>query len=515
MKKVVTGENLKNKMQEGINLLCDTVKSTLGPKGSNIIIDHSTFSPFITNDGVTIASNIESEDEVINTILEIAKESCLKTNDMVGDGTTTTLVLLQSIFNSGLQLIKEGINPIILKKELDKVTKKVVEMIREKSRIPDKEEMKYIAHISSNDEEIGSVISKVFLEVLEKRAINIKETDSNITKVNYLKGYTFDSLLASSYFLEGLKEKEYYNPYILLINNSLNDINDIDNIINHIIKENKSLIIIATDFTDYFVEEILGLNLENKLNILLLKTPEYGLRQLSVLEDLSVICKAKVVNKLDNINLNYLGNIDDAIATNETITFNFKFNDLIKSRILKLRTDLLNTETEKEFIEKRLSMFDKGTAEILVGAQTTTERREKKMRFDDALWAISSASKGVVPGSGLILSQVSEELDDESIGSKILKIALLKPLEQIMYNAGLDYEVVFNKIRNENFEIIYNITNSKYESVNNTKVLDPTEVVINTLNNAASIAGMLLTTTSIVINECQNNLNKVNDYNEL
>ncbi len=515
MKKIVSGEELRVKMEEAINLLCDTVKSTIGPKGSNVIIDHSTFSPFITNDGVTIAENIESEDAVINTILELAKEASLKTNDLVGDGTTTTLVILQSLFNEGLNLIRKGINPVMLKKELDNTLKEIVNLIERYSHIPSKEEMAYIASVSSNDEEIGKIISEVYLNILEKSAITIKESDEAFTKVNYLKGYIFESLIPSLYFLEGLNTKEYLNPYILLFNNKLDDIEILANILNYIIKNNSSLIIMAQDYSDDLINTILNLNLENHLNIMLLKIPEYGIRQNSILEDIGAISQSTITDSLEILQVNYLGKVEKAHINNEKVYLSFKFNDLIKERIIKLNEEVKNTETEQEFIKKRLAMFNNGVAEILVGAQTTTERREKKMRFDDALWAISSASKGVTSGGGLTLAYISSLLNNNDKGTNLLKKALLKPMEQILINAGLDYNKIFMKLKESNYKLLYNVKTDNYENITKTKVLDSKEVLISAVSNAVSIAGMILTTTSIVINEYQNNLNKVNDYNEL
>ena len=515
MKRVVSGKELQDKMVEAINLLCDTVKITLGPKGNNVIIDHSTFSPFITNDGVTIAENITSEDEVINTILELAKEASIKTNDNVGDGTTTTLVLLQSIFNEGIKLINNGTSPIILKRELDNYLDIIISKLKSMAHIPSKEELKNVAIISSNDEVIGKNITNAYLKVLNKDAISIKEGEEDITKINYLKGYMIDSLLASPYFLKGLNKKIYNEPYLLLINNNLDDIEYIANIINRVIKEKENLIIIASDYTDDVIQNILELNMNYEKEIILLKTPEFGFKQIEILKDLEVISNAKIISDISNINNYFLGKVKRIEIDNEKVIINYQNNNNIKDYLTKLEGDLKNTISEKEFISNRINMFKKGKVEILVGAKTTTERREVKMRYDDALWAISAAKDGVLPGSGITLAKISDELDDNSNASKILKIALNKPLKQILDNSGLNYVEIYQELKSNNFNILYNINNNTFENIKDTLVIDALNVVINAIKNAISIAGMLLTTTSIIINEYQNNMNIVNNYTDM
>ncbi len=515
MKKVVSGKELQDKMVEAINLLCDTVKITLGPKGNNVIIDYSTFSPFITNDGVTIAENITSEDEVINTILELAKEASIKTNDNVGDGTTTTLVLLQSIFNEGIKLINNGISPIILKRELDNCLEIIICKLKSMAHTPNKEELKRVAIISSNDEVIGENITNAYLKVLNRDAISIKEGEEDITKINYLKGYMIDSLLASPYFLKGLNKKIYNEPYLLLINNNLADIEFIAAIINRVIAEKEDLIIIANDYTEEVIQNILEINMNYEKEIILLKTPEFGFKQIEILKDLEVISNAKIINDINNISNYFLGRVSRIEIDNEKVIFNYQNNNHIKDYLMKLKKDLKNTTSEMDFISSRINMFKKGKVEILVGAKTTTERREAKMRYDDAMWAISTAREGILPGSGITLAKISNELDDNSNASIILKIALNKPLKQILDNSGLNYEEIYHELKDKKFNILYNINTNIYEDIKDTLVIDPLNVVINAIKNAISIASMLLTTTSIIINEYQNNMNIVNNYTEM
>lgn len=515
MKKVIRNEELYTKMHEAINILCDTVKSTLGPKGSNAIIDHSTFTPFITNDGVTIAENICSDDATINTILELAKEASIKTNDKVGDGTTTTLVFLQSIFNQGIEYIRQGLNPMVLKEELHKSLETVLKKIDDMQKIPSAKELQDIAIISSNNKEIGQIISEVYLKILNKSAIEIIETEEEITSVNYYQGYTLDCELASPYFLTNDNDISLDNAKILLVNNHLEDIESLSEIINELLisKNKQPLIILANSYNNYLVEEILNINRENNLDIYLFTNDIYAMRRTSILQDLEAISGGKIISNLDNISYTDLGNVTNAIINREKIVIKFKFNNNIKNRILALNEDIKNNTSDKEFVEKRLTMINKGSAVIKVGAYTKTERREMKMRFDDALWAISEASKGVVVGGGMCATLISEDLEEASLGNKLLKKAMLEPMKTILNNAGLNYEEIYHKIKSSKEKIIFNVQNNNYENITTTVVLDPASVIKEALINATSIASMLLTTTSLMINEYQNNLHNNELYN--
>ena len=515
MKKIISGIILKEKMKEAVNLLCDTVKTTLGPKCNNIIIDHSNYSPFITNDGVTIAENIESDDPVINTILELAKEASINTNELSGDGTTTTLVLLQSIFNEGIKLIDEGINPLILKRELDNSLDIVIEKINKLSRKPNMNEMLNIAITSSNDFTIGKNIFDVYNKIKIKDVINIKESNNDETIIKYNKGYLFESNLISNYYFRDNNQFNLKDCFILLIDNNLNYIEQIDSIINEIIKSKNNLVILANDYNDNFINDILGLFLDNIANIFLFKTPEYGNKQRSILNDISAISNANVIDNIDNITLNDLGKLDYIKFNDKETIIEFKMNNKIKERVMELEeiSKNINTSIDKDFINKELAMFNNGTASIYVGAPTKLERQEKIMRYIDALCAIDSTKNGILPGCGIILDKISNSLDNNV--NKILKISLKSPMKQILTNAALDYEDISNNIINNNYSNLYNVVKDCYEDINNTNVIDSTSVIINSLKNACSIASMLLTTSSLVINEYTNKTNKINDYNEL
>ncbi len=516
MKKVVSNKKLREKILYAINLLCDPVKTTLGPKCNNVIIDHSSFAPFITNDGVTIANNIESDDAVINTILEIAKDASINTNEFVGDGTTTTLVLLQAIYTKGLEFIENGVNPIILKKELNNSLNKIIKELYSYSHKPTNKEIINLAKISSNSCEVGEIIGKVYLKMKEKNSISIYESEKNETEIVYKRGYSLKTFLASSYFLKDKKGIIFDKPLILILNSFINDIEEISDIVNYIIENKKKLIIIAEDYSDSFVNNILSLYLDENVNIILLKISEYGNNKVDIIDDLLSITDASLLNNLDDLNLHCLGNVDQVSITSSESIFKFKINDNIRKKIKFLKRKLCDCESmDQDFLQKRIAMLKNGLAEIYVGAHTKIECREKKMRFDDALSAIFTCKEGVIPGSGLILYEISDSIKVESYADEIFKYALKSPFLAIMFNAGLESSEIMSIIKDSNYRRIYNVKTDKFENIDNTEVIDSLSVVIKSLVNAVSVASMLLTTSTLIINEYDNNLNKITEYNNV
>ena len=515
MKKVITGKELYDCEEKAIALLCGTVKKTLGPRGSNAIIDHSLMNPFITNDGVTIARNIESEDERINTILTLAKEASIKTDETVGDGTTTTLVLLESLFKSGLAKIKDGLNPHLLKNELDEALENIIEEIKKESKIPTEENYYNIASIAASNKNIGKLITRMYLKV--GSAIKIEESKTSETYTKIINGYSFEPLLASPYFFNNTNEIIYKNSLILIMIKEVNEIGEISEIINYTIEKRIPLVILATDYTEEVINEVLSLNLSKITNVTLLKLPEYGLHQMEVLKDLEIISNAKIAKSSDELSLNNLGKCEEIKITKELATINNNLQSkVIKRHIISLKEKIstIDDNFELEFQSNRLSKLTSGIGIIYVGATTTTEAREKKMRFDDAFCALNCAANGIIPGSGLILLKIKENLETKNNGSIILKEALDKPFMQILENVGINPSNIYNKIKASDFNIIYNVFENKFETISKTKVIDPTTVVITSLKNAVSIAGMLLTTTSLIINEQQESIN-YNLNNEL
>ncbi len=513
MKKIVRGKELQEKMLESIHLLCGTVKETLGPKGNNVLIDHSTFSPFITNDGVTIAKNIESEDETVGTILEILKEASIKTNEEVGDGTTTTLVLLESLYEQSLKYIENGVSPILLKKELDKVLEIILKKLQKMKRKATAEDLKNIACISAGDEELGKMAYQTLKRVKRKEAVLIKEVSENNTSISYLKGYACEINLASLYFLKDTNILNYKNSYILLMNTSFTNLESISFLLNDILKNKKSLVIIANDFVESVIEELVSLTLTEELSICLLKIEDYGMNVYKIMKDIECITNAKIIEEENFITSKDIGLAENIEIKKEGIRIDFKATEHTRNFLIKLKKEMkeMVSDLEKEFYEKRIAMFLKGTVEIKLGAPTKTERIEKRMRLEDALCALSVSDKGVLLGGGVSLLQIASELKELDNASQIWKKALKKPFEQIVKNAGIDLNIQ-EKIEQEKFNVVYNISNNTWEKSNCSKVIDPYLVIIHSLINATSIAGMLLTTTSLIINEYKNSYNKENEY---
>lgn len=517
MKKIVSGDCLQEKMKDAIDLLCDTVKCTLGPKGSNVIIDHSSFSPFITNDGVTIAQNIQSEDEVINVVLELAKESSIKTNEQVGDGTTTTLVLLQIIFNLCLKYIKTGISSILLKKQLNEYLNKILDLLEEEKIPLSLDMVKNIARISSNDSDIADVVSEVFCKVSSKDAISVKEVEENLIDVIYYKGYSFQSVLPSSLLLLDKTSIKYDDSLFLVVDDVLSDIENISDMLNDVMKSMKPLVIVAKDFTDFFVNNIVSLVLDGNLKCILLKVNEYGIRHRVVLKDLEKLSGSKIVNQESNVSTFNFGVVKSVFVNNEETRIDFNLDSNLENYILQINEELKSVSDDylKEFYNKRLSMFNGYTACVLIGANTKTELREKRMRLDDAICAVYSSKDGVLLGGGIALLKVSNKISGESEVEKIWKCALRMPFQQLMINSGLDCESIEAKLVDLNYNSVFNLYNEEYETIDETIVMDSYNVIVNSLLSACSIATMLITTNSLVINEQLNNLNKINDYGNI
>lgn len=506
MKKVISGKELKEQMKEAVSILYEAVSKTLGPMGNNVLINTSETSPFITNDGVTIARSIESEDKVLNTILEILKEASLKTNETVGDGTTTTLVLLEKIFNLGLEEIEKGKNPMELKKELEYTTNTIISFLETKKRAIKEEEYHAIAALSANDQKIGSLVSEVFQKVLSKYSIRLEESPNEQTYYEIKKGYCFENNMNDIYF-EKAKELYLDNCSVLIVRGYLESLEEISIILNEFLNTKKALLILVEDCSEEAKNDALLYHLNEQGKIFLCPLPNFASRKISLMKDIEVLTNSKSVNlALENITWENLGKSDNIIIKKENITI-INENDNIKNRVAMIKEEIKNTneDYEREFLEERASMLERGIAYIYVGGVTKPEKREKIMRFEDAICALETAKKGVVPGEGLMFLEASATLKELTTGDKILKESLTKPFEKILSNSGISTNKILPKIQKENYQILYNIKKEEFESIKNTKIIDPYEVLIETLKNAVSIATILLTTTCLVINEIEIN----------
>ncbi len=447
LKKIISNEELYEKMEIAIHLLCDSVKKTLGPIGDNVIIDHSSFSPFITNDGVTIAKNIESENAVINTILELAKEASIKTDLEVGDGTTTTLVLLESIFTNGLALIRNGKKPILLKKELNEGLKKLEPFLTKQSKKPREKDLLHIASCSANDAHIGEIVCNTYKKIKQKEAITLVDSDELETTVTFYKGYQFETCIASSYYFKLEPIIQLDAAFILLVDNTLETMEEIALYLNEAIESQIPLVLIANDYSEEFINNIISLYLDNQAKIYLLKNPEYGEKQRLFLQDISIIANCEIITNLNNISYKHLGRLMHIKIDKEVTNISFITNDIIKKHITYLKKEIKKNAIDASFQKKQLAMFQNGLAKISIGGTTQTEIREKHMRFQDAICAIDTAKKGIIPGAGIILLEIKEIFKATTDGEIILKNSLEKPFFQILENAGIQASPILKEIK--------------------------------------------------------------------
>ena len=505
MKEVITGEELKKVMSEAVNLLCDTVVSTLGPTGNNILINNSETTPYITNDGVTIASNIESSDKRVNTVLEIVKEASLKTNELVGDGTTTTLVLLQSIFNLGLEEINKGKNKIVLKNELLNCMDKVVDEIKKLKKDATEEDLLNIATTSANDYEIGKLTTEIFLKVKSKYSIKLEESGNDKTYSINKKGYNIPINNISSMYFSSKKSIELNNTHILVLKGYLDSLETISDIINDILENDKNLIIFVEGMNEEIKNEVLVYYFNHK-NIFVVELEEYASHRDKIEEDISYLSKSTIKNiDYEMISFNDLGITDNVVLKNdEIVLLGNNENNLELVKKLKEELESCNNAYEKEFINSRISKLEEGITTIYVGGVTKSEKREKLMRYEDALCALESARNGIVTGEGITYLRISKMIEPDNTGCLILKKSLEKPFEKVIENLGLDYNEIKNDIINNKYKIIYDYKIDNYVSINDSNIIDPVNVVIHAFKNALSIAAILLSTSSLVINLDEN-----------
>lgn len=504
MKKVISGKDLDKIIIEAVNLICNPVESSIGPKGTNSIIASTDLPTFITNDGVTIARNVESEDLCINAILEILKESSIKTDELVGDGTTTSLVLVKSIIEESYKLINNGISKYEINSELIKERNEIVKYLKNISHKPSEKEKRSIAITSSGKREYGEIIYEVASKIKNKNGIKITTGTKENTKVLYFKGYEIDTIIASDYFFKDSNLIELKNPYILVTNNKIENLENISDIINDCLDRKKDLVILADDYDEVLINNVLSINYDNDLNIYLLKNPEYGIRKFLISQDIAKISGAKIF-KEDY----YFGALKEIKINKEKTTMCFDINAKDYVNKINLAINDLNDEFDIEFYQRRKSMLENGLALIEVGGKTNTEIRETKMHFDDAINAIFSLDDGVSLGGGISYLEVAEKLNEKFI----LKNILEKPFKKIIDNAMLDYTAIKNEIVKSNYKKVYNLITDKFENIDDTTVLDSTKVLISSLNSAISIASLLLTTNSLIINEKAKNIDLNHEFN--
>lgn len=517
-KQIFFNEQARQALKRGVDKLADAVKVTLGPRGRNVVLDKGFGTPQIVNDGVTIAKEIELEDKFENIGAELVKEVASKTNDVAGDGTTTATVLAQAIVNEGLKNVAAGSNPILIKYGIEKGVKAIVEELqRMKQDISTKEERQQVASIAANDPEIGKVIAEAMEEVGPEGVITVEESQSFGIQKEVVEGMQFDKGFISPYMITNAErmEAEYEDPYILITDKKISALSDILPLLEKLAQSGKKeLVIIAEDVEGEALATLVVNKLRGTFNTLAVKAPGFGDRRKEMLEDIAILTGGTVISedvglKLENTEIDQLGQARRVVATKENTTIVEGRGDekKIKARIAQIKKEIETTESEfdKEKLQERLAKLSGGVAVIKVGAATETEIKEKKLRIEDALAATKAAvAEGIVVGGGVALLRATKALDgvkvegEEEIGIDILRRALLEPIRQIANNAGKNGDVVVEEVKRQPGNYGYNAVSDKYEDLVEAGIIDPTKVTRTALENAASIAAMLLTTEAVV-----------------
>lgn len=507
-------------LKKGVDQLSNAVKVTLGPKGRNVILDKKFGAPHITKDGVSVAREVELDDEFENIGAQLVKEVASKTNDDAGDGTTTATVLAQAIVTEGLRNVEAGANPMDLKRGIDKAVAKVVESIKEQSQEvgDDFSKIENVARVSANgDAKIGELIAEAMKKVKKDGVITVEEAKGTDTHVDVVEGMQFDRGYISPYFVTNSEKMacEMEHPYILIYDKKISVLKDMLPILEQTAQSGRPLLIIAEDVDSEALATLVVNRLRGSLKVCAVKAPGFGDRRKEMLEDIAILTGGLVISedkgiKLDGATMDMLGSAEKVTVTKEntTVVNGAGAKENIKERVAQIRTQIENTKStyDKEKLQERLAKLAGGVAVLYIGAPSEVEMKEKKDRVDDALSATRAAvAEGIVPGGGVAyirsidaLEGLKGENDDETTGIHIVKRAIEEPLRQIVNNAGLEGAVVVNEVRNGKGDYGYNARTEKYENLFETGVIDPAKVARIALENAASIAGMFLTTECVI-----------------
>ena len=528
-KDIKFGEDSRRKLLDGVNKLANAVKVTLGPKGRNVILDKKFGSPLITNDGVTIAKEIELEDSFENMGARLVKEVSVKTNDVAGDGTTTATVLAQSMIKEGVKNVAAGAGPMGIKRGMDATTKYAVESLKGfSSPVNGKEDIIRVASISANNKEIGELIAEAMEKASQDGVITIEESKTSQTELNIVKGMQFDRGYVSPYMVTDTEKMEAVidNPYILITDKKISNIQEILPILEILIQQSGKLIIICDDIEAEALSTLVVNKLRGVLNVVVVKAPSYGDKKKNILQDIAIVTGAEVITEdfgfeLKDTTIEQLGRARQVKVCKDTTLIIDGTGDKkdISERAMQVKNQLKeeHSELEKENLEERLARLSGGVAVIGVGAATEIEMKERKLRIEDALSATKAAvEEGIVPGGGTayihIIPKLTEFVEklkgDEKIGGKIILNALEEPMKQIVANAGLEPAVIIEKVKSSDVEIGFDAEHGEYTDMKKAGIVDPTKVSRSALENAESIASMILTTECLVtdsISECANN----------
>lgn len=520
-KKFKYGEDARRALETGVNTLANAVKITIGPKGRNVVLDKKYGAPLITNDGVTIAKEIELPDAFENMGAQLIKEVSVKTNDIAGDGTTTACVLAQAIVREGLKNVAAGANPMILKRGIARATEAVVESLKEISKpIESKQSIAQVASISAGDESVGELISEAMERVGKDGVITVDEAKTMKTELSVVEGMQFDRGYASPYMVTNTEKMEAVldDPVILITDKKISNIQEILPLLEQVLKNSLKLLIIAEDIEGDALSTIILNKLKGVFNVVAVKAPGFGDRRKAMLEDIAILTGGTVITsdlgfELKDANLAHLGRAKSVRVDkdNTTIVGGAGAQENIQGRINSIKAQIAETTSDydKEKLQERLAKLAGGVAVINVGAATEVEMKEKKLRIDDALAATRAAvEEGIIPGGGVALlscvdkvrSLVDTMEGDEKVGGMSVLKALEEPIKQIAYNAGIDGAVIVNNIMTAKKGIAYgfNALKNEYCDMIKAGIIDPTKVTRSALQNAASVASTLLTTEVLV-----------------
>ncbi len=518
-KDIKYGINSRNSLEKGINKLADAVKVTVGPKGRNVVIDRGFGAPMITNDGVTIAKEIELEDRFENMGAQLLKEVATKTNDIAGDGTTTATILAQAIVSEGLKNIAAGANPIILKKGIQNATKIVVNKIKSFSTpIETTESIAQVGAISSADPEIGKLIADAMDKIGKDGVITIEESKTMDTQLQIVEGMQFDKGYLSPYMANDNEKKtaELDNPLILITDKKINNIQEILPVLEQIVETSKPLLIIADDIEGEVLTTLILNKIRGTFNVVAVKAPSFGENRAKVLEDIAILTGTKVYKEelkddLKEVKIDELGSAKKVNVDKDSTTIVDGSGDKeqLQARVNQIRKDIEESDSEFDIerFKERLAKLSGGIAVIQVGAVTEVEMKEKKLRIEDALSATKAAvEEGIVAGGGTVLLDSIKSLDeyiasvqgDERTGAMIVARALEEPTRQIAENAGIEGSIIANKVKSLDEGIGYDALNGGFVDMIKSGIVDPTKVTRSALENAASVASMILTTEAAI-----------------
>ena len=518
-KEIKYGAEARKALEEGVNKLAETVKVTLGPKGRNVVLDKSFGTPLITNDGVSIAKEIELEDAFENMGAQLVKEVATKTNDVAGDGTTTATVLAQAMINEGMTHLAAGANPIILRKGMKKATDVAVDAIQKmSSKVNGKEQIARVAAISAGDDEVGNMVADAMEKVSNDGVITIEESKTMLTELDLVEGMQFDRGYISAYMATDMDKMEAVldDPYILITDKKISNIQEILPVLEQIVQSGARLLIIAEDVEGEALTTLIVNKLRGTFNVVAVKAPGYGDRRKEMLKDIAVLTGGTVISEelgleLKDTTMEQLGKAKSVKVQKENtiIVDGYGDKDEISARVNQIRGQLETTTSEfdKEKLQERLAKLAGGVAVIRVGAATETEMKEKKLRMEDALNATRAAvEEGIIAGGGSAyihaakdVEKLVAELDgDEKTGAKVVLKALDSPLFAIAQNAGLEGSVIVNKVREAEVGTGFDAYKEEYVSMVDAGILDPAKVTRSALQNATSVASTLLTTESVV-----------------